>query len=289
MPASQRPTALLIETDPGLGELEEDILTDAGLRVVALPPNTDPVGFAAHLRPTVVVAHVGLAERHGLDLVDRFRTDPTTEAMPVVTVAMAEETAAAAKAASNVRAVVVAPYNISALGDAVAQAIGHPPPPAVLPQTPQPVPTPVAFAAKELSVHARAIVLQTVRALQRDEPYRWRFPALSLGLVDDLGTMVGAIAHGLLRGLTPAEVFAIPAINASIDAHVRLRESQGLGVAAAIHEDRGLKVQVDQFLQSLVGQSGFTRADAADVSRQVQAFTDQLARIIAAKYRPGGP
>jgi CheY-like chemotaxis protein len=279
------PVVLLVEADADLRELEQLILSDGGFPVTPIPPTEDPVRYAARTAPRVIVIHVGRSQPFGPDILDAFQADPTTQRIPIVAITLAETTAAQAQAGPNVAQVVVPPYDVVAFRRSVATAVGHPPPAGTLAEARGRVSATVAFAAGELVRHARAIVLRTVEGLRQGEPYSSRFAELSTGLVDGLGAILGAIAVGLQRGLAPNEVFAVPEVQQSIGEHVRLRQSQALGLAAVLREDQALTDQVDQFLQGLVGHEGFGADDALDVARRVQALTCELRRVLVEKYR----
>jgi hypothetical protein len=138
----------------------------------------------------------------------------------------------------------------------------------------------VRHAAVEMNRRARAIVLDTLRGIRQSEPYRSRFPELSVGLVDDLGMIFGAIAHGLETGLTPAEAFGSPVIRHSIDSLAQLRKKQGLGAAAAILEDQVVERQIGRFLSALTEPPDFTAA----VAQEVRDYVAELVRIIVLEY-----
>jgi DNA-binding response OmpR family regulator len=284
-----RPGILLIDYDPDLRSLEELVLDEDGYRVVT----TDHVDHAADLAeqvcPEVVVVGIPGDDPHVIEVVDQLRARPTTEAIPVVVVSTSEQMAASAKASPNVRDSVIAPYDIDALEAAVESAMHHPPPPAVLPRKGRPVSTGVRRAGAEMTRQARPIVLNVLRDVRQVEPYHARFPELSLSLIDDLGTVLGAIAHGIEHGLAPTEVYVTPDIHRSIDAHVKLRKSQGLGVVSAIHEDQILERQIDRFVHDLIGTAGLTAEDALEVNQVVREYFAELVRIIVAEYTAERP
>ncbi len=286
---SSRPSALLIEHDRDLCEIEEIILTEAGFQVETLPPDADPVDYAARSRPSVIVIHVAWRGNQALDTVDRLHRDPTTRDIPVVAIAMSEKRAAEAQAGPNVRESVLAPYDVAALEAAAVAALGNPPPEAALPRTGQPVPPAVARAADALIRDTREIVLAAVEKLRAVEPYQSRFSELTRGLVDELGDVLGAIAVGLRQGIPARDVFAVPQVQQSVTQHVRLRESQHLGVVAAVREYQVLRNQVDQFLQGLVDSSQFSASDASTVIRWTHEYFTELLRLIIAEYHPSTP
>jgi DNA-binding response OmpR family regulator len=281
---------LLIDPDHDTRELEDLILTDAGYRVVIPPANLSPVSFAAQLRPQVIVAHVRPNAKVKVDLVDQLQADPTSRLIPVVTIAAGEQLAAQAQAGPNVIAAVVAPYDITSLVAAVRTALGHPPPAATLPPPVRPQPAAVAFAATQLVQHARQVVLQTLDRLRQTEPYKSRFDELSVGLVDELGILIGAIATGWQRGLAPSDVFAAAEVQHAINQHGALRRRQGIGLSGAVREMQAFRHQVVIFLEGLAGQSGFTGQDTANLSREVGDYFDVLTPIIIARFQSGsGP
>lgn len=284
-----QPLVLLIELNPEIRELEELVLTGSGYRLEIPPPNVDLGAFAAQSHPDVIVIGISPLESDKWHVVDQLQANTVTNAIPVVVISTAEQTAAASQASPNVRVSVVAPYDIAALEAAVAAALGNPPPAAVLPEATTPVPRMYVAAADALTQNARRIILGTIQGLQQIEPYKSRFPELSKGLIDDLGTMLGAITAGLSRNLTPRQVFSPTEVRRSIQEHVRLRRSQGMGPDAAIYDDQLLRDEVDQFLESIIGSHNFTALDALRVSRKVTSYIEELARIIVADFVQSSP
>jgi CheY-like chemotaxis protein len=280
-----RPRVLLVEPDRDLRRLDAEILGEAGYAVEVLAAGVEPIAEAARLRPDVVVFALGARPPDGPDVADRFRADPTTRDIPLVVVATSEERAAEAQAAPNVPDTVVAPYDIAALEAAVAFALRHPPPHAAVPAANGEVEPATLLAVDALDAQARHLVIRTLRALQQTDAYNGKFPHLTRLLVDDLGTMLGAILEGLRRQSPPAEVFALPGLREYIANHVTLRRQQGLGPAAAIREYQLLRGEVEAFLPSLVGQHGFDRAAAYEVARRFGAYVDELIRIIVTEYQ----
>lgn len=284
--STSQPRVLLIEPNPDLDDLERTILDNAGYRVEASPPTTEPVSYAERTAPDLIVLGIRPHQDQDWQILDRLQANPRTRTIPVVVISTSERAAGAAKAAPAAQETVVAPYDIVTVEDAVARALKRPPA-AGLPVTAQPVPTVVAFAADALSRNARRIVLQAIRQLQQVEPYQSRFRELTPGLVDDLAVMFGAIVEGFRRNLPPEEVFATSEIRQAIEMHVRLRESQGIGLAAAIREDHAIQVEIDRFIVSLIGPAGFTARDALEMGQRLRPYTDELVRIIATEFRAG--
>lgn len=280
--STQGPLVLLLGLDPDLRELNELILADAGYRTEEVPAESDPVDFASRTQPDVIVAGVPPLP---LDqtVIDLLRANPTTRQIPVCVIATGERSAAASNAAPNVRDCVVAPYDAGALEDAVARALGNPPPSAVLLGVKAASPA-VRFASEQLTVRARQIVLRAVRRLHDVEPYRSRFPGLSRALVDDMGTIFGAVATALGQGVSPADLVAVPEIDRAVEDQVRLRRFQGIDLAAILFEYQAMKEETDRFLGNLVGLEGFTSADAFSVSQMITPYVNALERRAAARY-----
>lgn len=282
---------LVVEPDPDLRDLVEMILSGDGYRVEIPPTDADAVALAARTMPDVVI--LGIAhpkDPRSWQILDQIQANPRTRMIPVVVISTSEAAAAEAQAAPVVGSpgsAVVSPYNIGALEEAVTHALKNPPPAAALPRTSrQPSPA-VVFATDSLGANARQLAVQTVQQLRGIEPYASQFSQLTTGLVDDIGTMLGAIVDGMRRGLPPREVFRIPTIRKSVQRHVRLRESQGLGAAASMRECLAIRDQIDRFLQGLIGQHGFTAHDASEVSGRAHAYVGELMRLIGEDYAAG--
>jgi hypothetical protein len=218
--------------------------------------------------------------------VDQFQGDPATKKIPLVVIASAESVAAEAQAGPNVDSAIVAPYDITALEEAVASALGNPPPAAALPNGAHPPSAGVALAAKALDQQTRDIVLQTLEQLREHEPYRSRFDDITRGLVDALGSIVGAIATGIERGLSPRVVYATDVVTRDLREHALLRQSQGIDVASAVREIRALGRQLESALAALAGPNTFSADDVAAVAQRIREYIDELTRLIVGAYRP---
>lgn len=285
MPALNQPLILLIAGQPEVRELEILLLDSMGLRVETAPEGSDPVVIAAQTQPDLIVIHVEAPEPRRLSLIDRLHADSATRAIPVVAITTSEMIAAQAQAAPNVPVSIVAPYDIEAFETAVTRALRLPSPAATLPAVGRPIPGYVAFAADQLIPQIRAVCLQTARALLHTEPYRSRFAELTPGLIDNLGLIVGGIIDGLRRGLAPEQVFNVPEIDRAIIGHAGLRYRQGVGIASVLQEEAQLQIEIDHALHRLIGQHGFTAADAFRVSEMIHTFIDRLAERAGAAYR----
>ncbi len=284
-----QPMLLLIEPDPDLRELETLILTDAGYEVDAPADDTSPTARAATRQPDVIVMHVSPRLAQPLAVIDQLNADRSTQSIPVVVIAYGEAAAARALAGANVDSAIVAPYDVTALEDAVARALGNPPPAALLPDRRPATSKGIATAAKALADQTRIIVTRTLDQLRQVEPYKSRFDELTRGLVDALGTILGAIATGVQRGLTPEEVLANPAIAQCVREHVSLRRRQGLGLASTIAELHALARQADTLLRSLASPDSFDEADADAVSDRLRTYVDAVVREAVATFHPGSP
>jgi CheY-like chemotaxis protein len=284
-PSPVLPSLLLIENNPDLRTLETLILSDAGFQVETPPAGTAPVDYAAQSHPRVIVVHLEPDRAIRADLLDRLQANPATRLIPVVAIARSEGTAAAAQAGANVTRAIVAPYDVTALQAAAVAALGSPPPAATLPHA-GPAPSGPPVAATALVDHSREIVLRAIEHLRQFDPYRSRFAELSTGLVNALGTLLGAIATGWQRGLPPAEVFATPAVQRSIAEHRRLREQQGLGLPTIRLEVYALRDQVRAFLTGLAGHAGLTAAQAAAAADDLQPYFDALDQILINQSPP---
>ena len=283
----QAPLVVLVEQDEALRELNKTILAEAGYRVRIPPTGADPVKFIESTRPRVVVVGLRYTASHDLDLVSALQMSQQTRTIPVVAVSTATPLAARAKAIPVTAAAVVAPYNVEDLENAVAKALNNPPPAAALPPAVRAPSTATDFATDQLAKNSQRIVLQTIRAIQRVEPYRSRFPELTPGLVDNLSTMLEAIAQGLHRSLTPGQVFSVPVIQRAIQEHAEMRTSQGIGAASAIREYQVLAQEVRQFIFNLVGQDHVTYQDAFELSGDVLQYVDELVRDVIRHFSPG--
>jgi CheY-like chemotaxis protein len=276
---TQKPRVLLIEDDSSLRELNTLILREAGYQVETLPTNAEPVAVAARTHPDAIVVHIRYNKPEDWQIIDRLNADPRTETIPVVAISSSERLVAEARAAPVVEQAVVMPYDIDALQRAVAEALHHPPPAAVLPPRHYPPLESLAAAGKLLNAHSREIVLRAISRLQQIEPFKSRFAELSPGLVDNLPVILGAIVVGLQRGLTPEQVVAPPAIHDAIREHVNLRVSQGLTPASVIQEYQVLDDHMLDFLRDHIGEAQFSAVDAFLIARVIHDFTAEILRV----------
>ncbi|HEX5418032.1 MAG TPA: hypothetical protein VFZ25_20435 [Chloroflexota bacterium] len=270
---------LLVEAAADLRELNELILRDSGYHVEAVAPDTDLVAFAQKTQPDVIVLHIRPNNPADWEIIDHLDADPQTEAIPVVVLSTSERVVTEAHAVPVVREAVVMPYDIDALRDAVAKALGNPPPAAVLPSPYQAPPPTLAFAGTLLSEHSREIVLRTIRRLQQLEPFKSRFAELSPALVGNLPVILGTVVTSIQRSLEPRQVTAPLAIRKAIKAHVELRIHQGVSVDAVIEEYQELYDQILGLLREQIGLVHFTALDAFDVARMVGDFIAQIVRV----------
>jgi CheY-like chemotaxis protein len=263
---------LLIENNPTLRDLNEMILDDAGYHVRVAPRGEDPESYAAGTEPDVIVLSVGPTEASEPDLVDRFRSDERTAKIPIVVISSTERSAVQAQASSNVRETVVMPYDIDALRDAVARALGNPPPVAALPEPTASVSPAIEVAADVLIEHNRRIMLRALERLRQEEPFRSRFGELSPGLIDDLPTILGALTGALQRGLPPKRVAAIPEVREAVCRHVRLRQSQGLASSIVAREYFALLGEMLRVLEEECDRHQITAANAFAVAATINAL-----------------
>jgi CheY-like chemotaxis protein len=275
MVATMRPEVLLIVHDPSVRELDAMILEDAGYQVEEVPDDADPVTVAEQTRPQVIVVGMRYNVQEDWQILDRLQGNAQTKAIPVVVVSTEERIAAVAAAGPNVSETVVAPYDITALEDAVAAAIGKPPAAAVLPNPQHPVPPDQVVAADALQQQSRTLILRSIENLLRSGAYRQHFAGLSTELIDNLGLLLGAIIAGLQKDVPPDRVFATPVIQKTLRDHLLLRRHQGLGLAQVIRETHALEAQIDRALQGLIGPS-FSTGDALAVTRKVRAYFNAM-------------
>lgn len=284
---SRKPAVvLLVETDADLRDLNCLVLSEGGYKVDVLPPHVGLVDYVKKTRPDVIVIGMVTEKKPDWKPLELLQANAQTREIPVVVITTSESNAAEAQATPIVRNPIVAPYDIGALEKAVASALGHPPPAAVLPSA-RGIPSPfVAKVTDVLSQNAQGIILRTVRHIQRVEPYRSRFSELSRGLIDDLGILFGAIIDGYRRDLSPEEVFAVPTIRQAIDQHIQLRERQGVQIGSVIHEYQILEDELAQFLLEYANrQSDVSFRHVFEVSNGIQRYMNALIRIIAGAYR----
>lgn len=280
--------AALLEYDPSLQVLNNLILEAAGFETMTAPAGEDPVAFVARTRPDVIVVHLDEAPRYTTTVVDRLQDDPATQEIPICVIATSDTVAAEAQAAPNVPVTVIAPYDLESLEQAVLDAVDSPPAAAVLPNVPALERTSTAIIGEVLNREARRTVLNVVfHRLRHLEPYRTIFSSSHdqlIHVVDHLGTILGAIVVGLLRDLSPTEVFAPNRVEEYVDEHIQLRRQQGLGVLTAVAEYQLLRDECLEVIQRVVDETGLSPTDTVEAVRAVLVLFDTLERLVIDKY-----
>ena len=281
--AEEPAKVLLVESEPALRELEDQVLSDAGYQVQVLPEHGDPVAFADQTSPQVIVISIGPTVPDDWQIIDRLQSNPKTRAIPIVVISTSRRRAANAAASTNVSETVVAPFDIDSLETAVAAALGKPPAAASLPLATHPVPAYQIVAADALQQASRSIVTRGVVQLLQAEPHRARFKEITPELVDNLGLLLGAVIDGLRRDLPPEQVFAASAVQKALQNHVRLRKSQGFDLVTVLHETQLLENQVDRFIHGSIGAS-LSAADALIVVDKVRTYMQALILTEVAQF-----
>lgn len=281
--AEERAKVLLVESEPTLRELEDQVLSDAGYYVQELPEHADPIAFAELAAPKVIVISIGPTAPDDWQIIDQLESNPKTRTIPIVVISTSRRNAAKAAASTNVSETVVAPYDIDSLETAVATALGKPPAAASLPLPTHPVPAYQIVAADALQQASRSVVLRGVVQLLLTEPHRARFKEVTPELVDNLGLLLGAVVEGLRRDLPPARVFATTAVQRAIQNHVRLRKRQEFALATVLLEAQLLENQIDRFIQGSIGAS-FSAADALIVVDKVRTYMQALVLTEVAQF-----
>lgn len=276
----KEPRVLLIDSETDLRSLNELILREAGNQVQALPPNADPVTFVTQTCPDVIVVHVRPNQPDDWRIVDSLNADPATGTIPMVVMSASERTVSEAQAAPIVSQVVVMPYDIDALQRAVAEALKHPPPAAVLPPSIHPPPESLAVAGSLLNTHGREIILRVLSRLKQFEPFKSNFAQLSPGVVDGLPKIMSAMIVGLQRGLTPDQALAPREIQRDIAEHVKLRVRQRLDASSILLEYQTLGDEMLAFLRDYIGEAKFSAIEAFDVARVLHSFVAKTLRIV---------
>lgn len=282
---SRSPRVLLVDDQPDLRKLEELILREASYQVVVASATADPVSEAERAYPDVIVLGIRPYKPAVWESIDQLRAHHSLCAVPVVVISTAEKVVAQAHAAPNVRAALAAPYDVGALQEAVARALGNPPLSALLPPPTHPVPSEVVVGTDVLLRGARVIVLHTIERLRREEPYASRFSTLSVALMDDLPAIFGAIVTAMQRDLSPATLVALPAMSQAISQHARLREKQGVSPSVSIHEYQALRDQSVEFLNDQRARDGSPARNVIEIGRRFDQFIAAVAR--GATGQPG--
>jgi CheY-like chemotaxis protein len=77
-------TILVVEDDTCIQDLLEEVLVEAGYRVLRAVDGVNSLHLATVDRPDVILLDMGIPLRSGPEVLDRLRDDPATAHIPVV-------------------------------------------------------------------------------------------------------------------------------------------------------------------------------------------------------------
>jgi len=117
---------LLIVSEPELRDVNALVLIDANLQVEQLPDHADSVAVAEQSNPAVIVISLRPMIPQDRQIVEDLQRNPRTRVIPIVVISTDEQEVRAVAALPNVRGTIVTPYDIAALENAVAAALGKP-------------------------------------------------------------------------------------------------------------------------------------------------------------------
>jgi len=79
-----RPSILVVDDEPSIGELLGEILEDNGYRALLAHNGRTALAIARRERPALVLTDRNMPEMDGVELVRRLRSSPTTSGIPVI-------------------------------------------------------------------------------------------------------------------------------------------------------------------------------------------------------------
>jgi DNA-binding response OmpR family regulator len=118
---NQAPLVLVVEDDPGTADLLQDLLTDAGYRVLCLDSALGVHATVRRLHPAAVVLDLALPYRSGGSLLGDLKADPATAPVPVIVVSAHTE-ALPSPLAALAAAVIAKPFDATGLLAALRRA-----------------------------------------------------------------------------------------------------------------------------------------------------------------------
>jgi CheY-like chemotaxis protein len=81
---AQRPTVLVVDDEPSIADLVEDVLDGAGYRVLRAANGRTALAVARRERPVLVLTDRMMPELDGFEFARRLRASPITRDIPVV-------------------------------------------------------------------------------------------------------------------------------------------------------------------------------------------------------------
>jgi DNA-binding response OmpR family regulator len=305
-------TVVLVAAAPAPGRLLTRVLTDAGYRAawaeVPLRPQalvevvrTDPPaalllglvgeGAAGGGAPGTGTGTGTGAGGAGIDgeRLDALRADDATRRVPVVALAPDPAAAAAARASSNVAAVLADPFGpeevVAAVAGALARPLAHA---AAAPDADAPGEG-LARAKALLARHSRAALFRWALRLLQRPPWAGRDDLGLADVFDDTPVLLEAldVALGLGPG-DPARVFAVhPALLDRTRAHARIRRAQALPLVALLREVAVLRDEVwGIYRRTLPPRVGTD--DLLDLAATLDGVLDRLLEETVTAYLAAG-
>ncbi len=80
------PFVLIVEDDPMFSSILLELAHEAGLKGVISPTGTDTAAMAKKLQPNAITLDLGLSDIDGFVLIELLRSDPETEAIPILVI-----------------------------------------------------------------------------------------------------------------------------------------------------------------------------------------------------------
>jgi adenylate cyclase len=113
---------LVIEDDPGIGALLEDVLVDYGFRVTVATTGDEAFRVLETVRPTLITLDLGLPGINGRRLLRMLREDAATAAIAVIIVSA--ELAIEPALRTLAQAVLPKPFTLDQLLEAITGVLG---------------------------------------------------------------------------------------------------------------------------------------------------------------------
>jgi CheY-like chemotaxis protein len=238
----------LVGLDAELAMLLTDVLADEGYVADTISADSSESHHPGESRPDLIIFATSVSPER-LDFLDRLRTTPETNAIPVIVLATLSSMWKQAQASGNVYAVLPAPFEIDQLMETVRHALAQEPFEARVQLQPTEPDLQVLEAASALLRAERDLMLDWVQQVRTVEPFASQPGISTREFLNSLPRILHALVL-VLRQQTPVDVLTQDSeMQERIREHARTRREQGVAAAAVVREYQVLRQVISRRLR----------------------------------------